>query len=365
MKWPVYAKLLFCFFAVFLQSCTNSPKTNNEYYTVEDFSSVEKIDAHVHVRTISNPAYVQQAAADNFKLITVSVNSPSIAMEEQVVKANPERLVFVASFSVENWHEPDWQEKTLAHLKDAFAKGAIAVKGWKNIGLELRDKDGKFVMIDDPRFDPIINLLEANNIPMIGHFSEPKNCWLPVAQMTVKGDRDYFSQNPEYHMYLHPEYPSYEEQIAARDRMLEKHPKLRFVGAHLGSLEWSVDELAKRLDKYPNMAVDMAERISHLQHQAKTDWQKVHDFFIKYQDRLIYATDFIAQDNQNPAEVKENAHNIWLRHWRFFTTDEQMQVPKVTGAFKGMQLPRTVVDKIYRQNALKWLPGVGKLVQNN
>ena len=43
--------------------------------------------------------------------------------------------------------------------------------------------------------------------------------------------------------------------------MLEKNPELIFIGAHMGSLEWSVDELAKRLDKFPNMSVDMAARI--------------------------------------------------------------------------------------------------------
>ncbi len=44
----------------------------------------------------------------------------------------------------------------------------------------------------------------------------------------------------------------------------------------------------------------MAERISHFQYQAVTNWQKVHDFFIKYQDRLIYATDEGVRANTNP-----------------------------------------------------------------
>ena len=92
--------------------------------------------------------------------------------------------------------------------------------------------------------------------------------------MTVKNDREYFEGHPEYHMYLHPEYPSYEQQIAARDNMLAKHPGLRFDGAHLASLEWSLDEVAKRLDKFPNMVVDMAERISHIQYQAVHDHKK-------------------------------------------------------------------------------------------
>jgi predicted TIM-barrel fold metal-dependent hydrolase len=145
--------------------------------------------------------------------------------------------------------------------------------------------------------------------------------------------------------------------------MLEKHPDLTFVGAHLGSLEWSVDELAKRLDKFPNMAVDMAERISHFQYQALTDWQKVHDFFIKYQDRLLYGTDLrmgasdiAGQGITDPAEVRKHVHEVWLRHWKFFTTDETMTVPKVAGEFKGLKLPKEVVDKIYRKNAEKWIP---------
>jgi hypothetical protein len=96
-------------------------------------------------------------------------------------------------------------------------------------------------MIDDPRFDRILDFIEKNDITVIGHLGEPKNCWLPVDQMTIAGDKNYFTANPGYHMYLHPEFPSYEAQINARDNMLRKHPGLRFVGAHLGSLEWNVD----------------------------------------------------------------------------------------------------------------------------
>ena len=35
-----------------------------------------------------------------------------------------------------------------------------------------------------------------------------------------------------------------------------------------------------------------------------------------------------------------------------------MRVPKVDGEFKGLKLPREVVDKIYRTNAEKWFPGI-------
>lgn len=350
---------------VFLQNCSQTKNSEPGYYTIEDYEAVEKIDTHVHILT-DDTTFIQQSAEDNFRLLTINVDAPSVRpFEEQRqiairhIHAFPDKIAFAATFSVKNWNDEDWEEQTIAYLKESFSKGAIAVKIWKNVGMDLKDKNGNLVMIDNPRFDPILDYLAKNNIPLIGHFGEPKNCWLPIEEMTVNDYKDYYRNNPQYHMYLHPGFTSYEDQVNARDRMLEKRPDLLFIGAHLGSLEWSVDELAKRLDKFPNMAVDMAERISHFQHQAISDWQKVHDFFIQYQDRLLYATDIIVDGTKSPSEMKQHAHDVRLSHWRFFTTDEKMYVPSsVDGEFKGLKLPREVIDKIYFKNAEKWLPGI-------
>ncbi len=367
---------LFSLLTMTLFTQCNSPKETAaqdeslEFYTLEDFQTVKKHDVHVHLYTDFDTLFLDQAIADNFTLVNISVyTSPNRTPESQdnfslyLIEKYPKDLAFISTFSLEGFNEPGWTEKTLAYLKHAIDKGAIGVKVWKNIGLELKNKENEFVMIDDKAFEPIMKLLAENNVTLLGHLGEPRNTWLPIEEMTVKGDRDYFSENPKYHMYLHPDYPNYEAQIAARDRLLEINPELNFVGAHLGSLEWSVDELAKRLDKYPNMAVDMAERISHLQHQAVSDWQRVHDFFITYQDRIIYGTDLRKSASDITAngltttdEIRDHAHEIWLRHWRFFVTDGEMEVPKVTGKFRGMKLPKSVIDKIYRTNAEKWYP---------
>ena len=80
-------------------------------------------------------------------------------------------------------------------------------------------------------------------------------------------------------LYLHPNLPSYQDQIDARDRMLDRNPNMTFVGAHMGSLEWSVDELAKRLDKYPNMSVDLAARMGQVFYQTRTHREKGSEFF--------------------------------------------------------------------------------------
>src|SRR5690606_15613879 len=119
--------------------------------------------------------------------------------------------------------------------------------------------------------------------------------------MTDSGNYRYFKSHPEYHMYLHPEAPSYEDQINARDHLLEKFPNLIFTGAHIGSIEWSVDEIAKRLDKFPNMNIDLSARMAHLQYQSIADYDKVRNFMLKYKDRIIYGTDItIREDETNP-----------------------------------------------------------------
>jgi predicted TIM-barrel fold metal-dependent hydrolase len=220
--------------------------------------------------------------------------------------------------------------------------------------MDLRDKNGKFIMPDNPGLDPIYNYMTKNRITLIGHNGEPRDCWMPLDKMTVGGNRSYYSQHPEYHMFLHPEYPSYEDQINARDNMLAKHPDLKFIGCHLGSLEWSLDELAKRLDKYPNMAVDLS-RFTNIHIHARNDWQKTHDFFIKYQDRLIYGTDRSVNSTSNSDSMKKSVHDSWLKHWIFFATDQVIDVPEAGGKVKGLHLPADVIDKIYYRNAMKWL----------
>ncbi len=274
-------------------------------------------------------------------------------------QTHPGLVSFASSFEVDKWNDTAWLATTLDYLKHSFDQGAIAVKVWKNIGMELRDKNGKFVMIDDARFDPVLNFIAGNKITLLSHQGEPKNCWLPVEQMTVNGDKEYFTNHPQYHMYLHPEYPSYEDQINARDRMIAKHPDLKIVSVHLASLEWNVDEIAKRLDRFPNMAVDIAARIEHLQYTAATDWQKIRDFFIKYQDRILYGTDIVQDAGQPDTAAASFIHARWMNDWKFFVTDEQLtNGDKKT--YKGLRLPRNVVDKIYTTNAEKWIPGIGK-----
>lgn len=332
-----------------------------QYFTTDDYKRIPKTDVHCHIDT-ERCTFMEQAAEDNFRIISINTDAsgnPPIGEQQRLalVQRNvcSPQLAYLTTFSMKGWEEDGWQDKTIAYIQESINMGALGIKVWKNIGMVEKDRNNRFIMIDDPKFDPVFDFLEKKGIPVCGHLGEPRNCWLPVEEMTVNNDKSYFREHPEYHMYLHPDYPSYDAQIQARDNLLKKHPGLIFIGVHLGSLEWSVDELAKRFETFPNMSVDLAARICHIQKQAQSDWSKVRDFFIRYQDRILYGTDQGDEGSSDPLQLKKDLHNTWLKDWEFFTTDHMMTSRDLDGEFKGLHLPRNVVEKIYNQNAARWL----------
>ncbi len=332
-------------------------KETKAFYSKDDFYKVKKFDTHIHINT-EQTAFIQLAKADNFQFLDIVDDRPfGLPMAEQQkiaflhLKTYPEQMKVATTFPVKGFDDPDWAVLTINNLKNSIREGARTVKIWKNIGMDLRDKNGKFVMLDDPRLQPVFEFLVKNKIPLIGHNGEPRDCWLPLDQMTFS--KEYYGSHPEYHMFLHPEYPSYEQHIAARDNLLKTYPDLKFVGAHLGSLEWSLDELAKRLDLFPNMRVDLS-RITNLQLHTLRDHARTRSFFMKYQDRLIYGSDRAVNTTDDPEKLKKGIHEAWFRDWVFFTSADRITLPGF-GDLIGLQLPVNVIDKIYYKNAENWL----------
>ena len=285
--------------------------------------------------------------ADAFRVLTINVNYrdfPPIAVQQRdaaaLARAHPDRIAFAATFDAAGSDKPGWLAEVERGLDAAFAEGAVAVKFWKDIGMQQRDPDGRAVMIDDARFDALFDWLEKRGVPVLGHQGEPRNAWLSLEEMTIRGDREYFTEHPQYHMFGHKEWPSYEEQIAARDRMLDKHPSLKFVGVHLASLEWDVDRIAEFLRRYPNASVDLAARLSHLQLQASRDHDKVRRFFIEFQDRILYGSDFGRGDGQSDVEFAADAHEGWLADWRFLAGGAELRSDEFNAPFRGLALPR-------------------------
>lgn len=329
-----------------------------DHYTMADYERVPKIDAHLHLHGLDQQPFLALARKDNFRALTINVDYPdfpALAQQQSVAsrlhREHPDTVGWVATFGTDGFGQPAWTAATLHRLDAALADGAVGVKVWKNIGMDLRDEHKKLVMVDDIRLRPLFDAIEARDMLLLGHQGEPHNCWLPLEQMTVKNDREYFRNHPQYHMYRQPQMPSYEDQMGARDRLLAAHPRLRFVGVHMASLEWSVDELAKFLDRNPGASVDVAARIGQIQYQSQRDRDKVRRFFIDYQDRLMYGSDLAQSSDQSQAAFVADLDAVWRRDWRYFNTDDRFTTPELDGELQALALPTAVADKLFRLNA--------------
>jgi predicted TIM-barrel fold metal-dependent hydrolase len=221
--------------------------------------------------------------------------------------------------------------------------------------MELKSKAGKYLLPDDPVFDPILDHIAAKDKTLYAHIAEPMAAWLPIDP--TNPDSMFYNEGPNrfWYMYGHPERPSKATILAARDRMLKRHPRLRVVGCHLGSMEEDVDDIAKRFDLYPNFVVDTGARVDDLMVQRR---EKVRAFLIRYQDRVLYGSDaaLIPQGNDPTEGAIKNWEDQYAHEWKYLATSDIVMCRgrKV----QGLALPELVLRKLYHDNAVRWVPGV-------
>ena len=163
------------------------------------------------------------------------------------MKQHPDIFSFASTFDLTTRDAPDYGARIAKALDETFAQGAVMVKIWKEVGLELKRPDGAFLLPDDSILDPVYAHLASRRKPLLAHLAEPREAWLPLDPKGVH--YGYYSRNPQWHLYGKPEFPSHARLMDARDHILAKHPSLVVIGAHIGSLEYDVDEAAKRLEQ--------------------------------------------------------------------------------------------------------------------
>lgn len=328
--------------------------------TISPKASFTRIDAHAHVFQDA-PAFYPMLERLDMRLLNICVvdkherGFSDIASQHatalEVRRASQGRAAWCSSYDPQDWESPGFADRTTALLSQTFAGGAVAVKIYKSIGMELKSKDGRYVMPDDPAFSPILDFVAARNKTLFAHLAEPTSAWQPLDPSSP--DYSYYKENPDWHMYAHPERPSKETILAARDRMVKAHPSLRVVGCHLGSMELDVDEIAKRFDLYPNFAVDTAARVPYLMLQRR---EKVRAFLTKYQDRVLYATDLVFMPWDKPAEAVKHWEEEYARDWKYFATAETLEYNG--HKIQGLALPQPILRKLFHDNAVKWVPGI-------
>ena len=309
----------------------------------------ERIDTHTHIHRMS-PALFARLEQTGWRCLSIcasrAIGDEPSGLDEmirgsvEVHRATRGRIAWATAFDPRGFESRDFAGRTIAGLQQSFAQGAIAVKIWKNIGIGVRAKSGEYLLPDHEALTPVFDAIQRADKTLIAHLADPDGAWLPLD--ANNRESGYYSHHPEWHMYKRPGVPSKEAILEARDRMLARHPKLRVVGCHLGSDEEHWDRLARRLDTYPNFAVDVAARVRYF---VRGDHTQARQFLMKYQDRVVYGTDFtLPADDAAAARGLPDTHE---RDWTFFA-----------GSDTGLGLPEKVLQKIFRDNAARWLPGI-------
>jgi predicted TIM-barrel fold metal-dependent hydrolase len=336
-----------------------SGSSSNPADQLQNFAAMDPIDTHVHAFK-SEPTFTDMLVRLRLHVLDICVADShhiygelpaELAHSKCFVQNSRNHAKLCTTFNPFDFERSNFAEATVKSLRREFAEGAIAVKIWKNIGMELKTSEGRYVMPDDPAFQPIYREIASQHKTLIAHVAEPSSCWQPPNPESP--DYDYYKENPEWYMYAHPERPSKEVILAARDHLLAENPGLRVVGAHLGSMEVDVDEIAKRFDRYPNFAVDTAARMEYLMIQPR---EKVRNFLIKYQDRVLYATDLEFRTDEPTPEAQKDWQETYARDWKFLATGETLNYRGHD--IQGLQLPAQVLNHIYHDNAVRWIPGI-------
>lgn len=320
----------------------------------------ERIDAHVHVLQ-SSPDYQRMLEQIKLRVVNICVLdkyeagyeaiAPQQAAAQRLFEETGHKAAWCATFDPGDWETPGFADAAVRSLGESFRQGAVAVKIYKSMGMELKSRSGAYLMADDPAFAPIYRFIARHNRTLYAHLAEPTDAWLPLNPKSPH--YGYYKNNPDWHMFRHPERPKKEAILAARDHILEANPDLRMVGCHLGSMEDDVDMIAKRLDRYPNFAVDTAARVKDLQRQPR---EKVRAFLIRYQDRVLYATDLSLGPKADAVKTIESMRSVYAQDWKYFSSDDWIDTR--AGRAQGLALPPQVLRKIFRENARRWVPGI-------
>jgi predicted TIM-barrel fold metal-dependent hydrolase len=238
---------------------------------------------------------------------------------------------------------PGWAEKAVQQLETDVKAGAVGVgEISKSLGLSITKPDGSRLRIDDPALDPIWDACARLNLPVFIHTADPQEFFEPIDSHNERWLELALFPGRRYP----PErFPRFEELMTERDNLFKRHPRTKFVAAHMG---WHANDLArlgKMFDAMPNVSAELGAVLYDIGRQPRV----AHDFFVKYQDRILFGKDAF-----EPSE--------YPYYWRVLETrDDYFDYYRNYHAFwklYGIDLPDPVLKKVYYGNAVRLTPGL-------
>lgn len=270
-------------------------------------------------------------------------------------RAFPGRFYTMTEPSYEKFLEPNYPQLQAQAIEQAHRDGARGLKILKTLGLYLRSNitSGTLVKIDDPRFDPMWDTCGQLNMPVAIHVSDPLAFFTPTDRFNERYEE--LHNHPDWSFYGH-DFPSNQELLAARNRMVARHPRTRFIVLHVGNYAENLQNVSENLDRFPNMTVDIAARIGELGRQPKAS----RKFFDTYQDRILFGTDATPNEDDCPQQIFGD--KLYEIYYRFLETDDDYfdyapakTPPQGRWRISGINLSDSILRKVYNENAKREL----------
>jgi predicted TIM-barrel fold metal-dependent hydrolase len=200
-------------------------------------------------------------------------------------------------------------------------------------------------------FEPYWQKLAEIQYPLLMHVNDPEEFW--DAQKVPKWalERGWF--------YGDGTYINNETQYSEILEVLRKHPNLNVIFAHFFFMSAQLDRLSEWLDQFPNMSIDLTPGIE-MYYTFSQNIKKTRDFFLKYQDRILFGTDIGARallvDPEQGIQFDESQNRVFVVR-SFLENDGEFHLNENGFLFGdsnvlllGLGLPREVLEKIYYKN---------------
>jgi predicted TIM-barrel fold metal-dependent hydrolase len=265
---------------------------------------------------------------------------------DNVSKNHPNRFVVFLNINFENLDDKGWPEETLAMMDEAVKQGVKGLKVYKGLGLTDKDNEGNRIAVDDPRLDPIWAKCGELGIPVLIHSGEPNSFWNPKD----KHNERWLELKKHPDRYRDPKkIPPFEQIMGEQHNVFKKHPNTKFINAHLGWFGNDLERLGKLLDEMPNVYTELGAVLAELGRQPRA----ARAFMIKYQDRVMFGKDTYKKEEYytyfRVLETGDEYFDYYRKyhaHWKLY----------------GLELPDSVLKKVYYENALKVIPGIDQTI---
>ena len=273
----------------------------------------------------------------------------------------PGRFIHYMNLDYANWDQPDFSAQAVKQIEEGHRLGAAGFKEFKRLGLYLRDGQGHLIKVDDPKLDPMWERCGELQMPVSIHVADPRAFWLPYDDRNERWEE--LKDHKGWWFGDTNKFPPWKELLESLSRVIARHPKTTFVCVHFANNAEEPEWVDAALSKYPNMMADLAARIPEI---GRHDPAKIRKLFLKYQDRILFATDFQVYDRlilgssgNEPPPTDADAEVFYAKEWRWLETHdrnwEHMTPIQGHWTISSIGLPDSVLRKLYFDNARKLL----------